>query len=182
MGKEGSETGQLILKQWLMTFIGLPWIVAVDKLWPIGQKILQNFVTKGVYEVTDYESTLEIKDRSGTKATFNKRKKIRYLQDDVIAYQDYAWGDGDILLNYHTNRGKPVDRYKSGFKTNGILSLREVKNRGDIGEFIIQWTSPGLSEGGWLLGNRRKPTHETSQGQCDFSENTTATAAFPGRK
>jgi len=139
MSKENPDTEQLKLKQWPINFIGLPWLEVVDKLWPIGQKMLQNFAAKGVYEVLDYESTLEIKDRSGIQATFKKRKKIRYMQDDVIAYQDYTWGDGEILLNYRTNRGKPVDRYKSGYKTYVLLSLREVKNRGDIDEFNIQW-------------------------------------------
>jgi len=61
------------------------------------------------------------------------------LQDNIIAYQDHAWGDGEILLNYRTNRGVPVDRYRSGYKTYVLLSLREVKNRGDIDEFNIQW-------------------------------------------
>lgn len=66
------------------------------------------------------------------------KKRIRYLQDNIIAYQDYGWGDGEILLDYHTSRAKSVDRYRSGFKTNILLSLGEVKNRGDIDEFNIQ--------------------------------------------
>ena len=43
----------------------------------------------------EYESTLELLDPEGTRATFKKRKKLRYLQDNVIAYQDQALGDGD---------------------------------------------------------------------------------------
>jgi len=53
-----------------------------------------------MYEVLEYESTLELKDRGGKRATFKKREKVRYLQDNVIAYQDQAWGDGEILVNY----------------------------------------------------------------------------------
>jgi hypothetical protein len=89
--------------------------------------------------VLEYESTLEIHDIKGTRATFKKIKKVRYLQDNIIAFQDYAWGDGEILINYRTNRGKPVDWYRSGYKTYILLSLRDAKNRGDIDEFNIQW-------------------------------------------
>jgi len=68
-------------------------------------------------EVLRYESTLELKDRGGERATFKKREQVRYLQDNVIAYQDQAWGDGEILVNYRCSPGTPVDRYQSGYKT-----------------------------------------------------------------
>ena len=32
-----------------------------------------------------------------------------------------------------------VDKYRSGYKTHILISLREAKNRGDIDEFNIQW-------------------------------------------
>lgn len=105
----------------------------------IGQKIFEEKSSQEIYEVLDYESTLEINDVKGTKASFCKTKKVRYLQNNIIAFQDHAWGDGKILLNYRTSRGRPVDRYRSGFKTHILLSLREVKNKGDIDEFNIQW-------------------------------------------
>ncbi len=100
---------------------------------------MRGMINEGIYETVEYESTLEIQNRKGTKATFSQRKKIRYLQDNIIAYQDYGLGDGEILLNYRTSRGKAVDRYRSGYKTYILLSLREVKNRGDVDEFNIQW-------------------------------------------
>jgi len=92
-----------------------------------------------VYEVLEYESTLELKDIRGEKASFRKRERVRYLRDNIIAYQDQAWGDGEILLNYKCNPGYPVDRYRPGKKTYILISLREVKNRCDIDEFNIQW-------------------------------------------
>lgn len=104
-----------------------------------GFNFIRHAINQGIYDTLDYESTLELRSRDGAKATFRKRKRIRYLQDNIIAYQDYAWGEGDTLINYRTNRGIPVDRYRSGFKTFILLSLREVKNKGDIDEFNIQW-------------------------------------------
>ena len=92
-----------------------------------------------MYEVLEYESTLELQDEKGKRAKFQKRMKVRYLQNETIAFQDYAWGDGDILRSYKTGRGKVVDRYRSGYKTYILISLREVMNRGDVDEFNISW-------------------------------------------
>ena len=94
---------------------------------------------EGMYEVLEYESSLELTDKSGKRAILKKRKKIRYLQNNIIAYQDYGWGDGQQFLDYQAKPGVAVDRYKIGYKTYILLSLREVKNRGDINEFFIQW-------------------------------------------
>ena len=105
----------------------------------VSKHIVRHVMIEGAYEVLDYESTLELKDPKGIRAAFFKLKKVRYLQNNVIAFQDHAWGDGKILLNYRTNKGEPVDRYRSGYKTYILLSLREIKNRGDIDEFNIQW-------------------------------------------
>lgn len=124
---------------WLTNNLNIPYVQIFVALWETILSIVSKSKNEGGYAVLDYESTLEIQNITGRKASFKKRKKIRYLQDDVIAFQDYAWGDGKILLNYRTNRGIPVDRYRSGFKTYILLSLREVKNRGDIDEFDIQW-------------------------------------------
>lgn len=119
--------------------LGHLWPKIAERLGDAASEVVRKIFADGVYEVLDYESTLEIYDSKGTKATFSKTKKVRYLQNNVIAFQDYAWGDGNILLNYHTSRGKPVDLYRSGFKTYVLLSLREVKNSGDLDEFNIQW-------------------------------------------
>jgi hypothetical protein len=92
-----------------------------------------------MYEALEYRSTLELKDRGGKRATFRKRERVRYLQDNVIAYQDQAWGDGEILVNYRCTPGTPVDRSRSGYKTCVLISRRGVKNRGDKDEFNVEW-------------------------------------------
>jgi len=125
--------------RWVTITLSLPWFEIAGKMWKIGRKVMRGLANEGVYEVLDYESTLELHDRGGKKATFKKRKKVRYLQDNIIAYQDHGWGDGKILINYRTSRGKAVDRYRAGYKTYILLSLREVKNRGNIDEFNIAW-------------------------------------------
>ncbi|MCB9112234.1 MAG: hypothetical protein H6634_13405 [Anaerolineales bacterium] len=123
----------------LALVLGLPWIEIIAEAWKFGRKVLRGLTDEGVYEVIEYDSTLELHDSHGKEATFTKRKKIRYLQNDIIAYQDYGWGDGEQFVDYQAKPGVPVDRYKIGYKTYILISLRDVKNRGDTDEFNIQW-------------------------------------------
>lgn len=116
-----------------------PWPEMIGNALQYAGKILRGYSHEGMYKVLDYESTLEILDTEGKKAKFSKRKRVRYLQDNTIVYQDCAWGDGKILQKYKTNIGKPVDKYRSGYKTIILLSLHEIKNRGDVDDFHINW-------------------------------------------
>ncbi|MCZ7570760.1 MAG: hypothetical protein M5U01_19545 [Ardenticatenaceae bacterium] len=122
----------------------LSWLEILAELWKMGRQIARGLATEGMYEVLEHESTLELVDRRGERATFRKRQKVRYVQDNIIAYQDQAWGDGEILLNYRCTPGVPVDMYRPGQKTYILISLRGVKNRGDVDVFNIEW---GMSHG-----------------------------------
>jgi len=122
----------------------LSFIEVFYDLWKVGRKAIRGIAVEGMYEVLEYESTLELMDCKGKQAIFRKREKVRYLQDNIIAYQDQAWGDGEILLNYRCLPGTPVDLYQPGRKTYILVSLREVKNQGDIDEFNIEW---GIADG-----------------------------------
>ena len=119
----------------------LPWSEILEKAWRYTWGRLS---TRGMYEVLEYESILELLDPGGRQAIFHKRQRVRYLQDNIIAYQDQAWGDGRILLDYRCTPGFPVDRYELGHKTIILISLREAKQRGDVDEFNIQW---GIKDG-----------------------------------
>jgi hypothetical protein len=125
------QLGSLLLR--------FPWIEILTEAWKSGRKILRGMADEGMYEVLEYESTLEIRDNKGQYALFRKREKVRYLQNSIIAYQDQAWGDGEILLNYKCTPGTPVDRYRPGHKTYILISLHDVKNHGDVDEFKVEW-------------------------------------------
>jgi hypothetical protein len=114
-------------------------IPLLGDLYSWGKSYLQRMTNPGMYEVLNYETTLEILDNKGEKAMLNKKEEVKFLQNNIIAYQDQAWGDGKILLDYKCSPGTPVDRYRSGYKTHILISLREVKNKGDIDEFNIEW-------------------------------------------
>src|SRR4030095_397019 len=103
------------------------WIRIAADAWRLGRQIIHGLSHDGMYEVLEYESSLELLDKTGKMAIIRKRKKIRYLQNNIIAYQDYGWGDGQQFLDYQAKPGIAVDRYKIGYKTYILLSLREVK-------------------------------------------------------
>jgi hypothetical protein len=117
----------------------LPTITTLAELWKVVRKLWQGLSEEGLYEILDYETTLELLDKQGESAQVRKRQKVRYLQNNVIAYQDQAWGDGQILLNYRCTPGFLADRYNLGHKTYLLISLRDVKRRGDLDEFNIEW-------------------------------------------
>ena len=115
---------------------------------------------QGIYEILYYDSTLELLDPTGHTAIFHKRQQVRFLQDNVIAFQDYAWGDGEIFAEYHCSPGIAVDRYRDGDRWNILISLRETKSRGDITDFRIERTvQKGFTQHDeWYQVEIRNPT------------------------
>ena len=93
---------------------------------------------RGMYEILDYDATLELLDQTGEEATFTRREEIRFLQDNVVAIHDHAWGDGQIFAGYRCQPGVPVDFYEDGSKHNILISLRETKNSGDVIELWVE--------------------------------------------
>jgi hypothetical protein len=119
------------------SFTAIPGIL--DWVWKIGRGLINQYSKKGMYEVLDFQTKLTIQDAKGRKATLTKYEKVRFLQDNIIAYQDQAWGDGNILQNYKCTPGVPVDIHRTGHKTYVLVSLRAVKNKGDVVEFNSTW-------------------------------------------
>ena len=97
---------------WLSGLLDMPWLALVINIARLGIRVLRGLSSEGVYEVLEYETTLELRDTKGKIATFKKHERVRYLQDHIIAYQDQGWGDGKILGNYQCTPGVPVDRYR----------------------------------------------------------------------
>ena len=90
------------------------------------------------YEVLEYDSTLELKDPKGEEAIYRKRQKVRFLVDDVVAFRDVFWGEGNLASSYRCRPGKAVDLYREGSKHYVLISLREAKHLGDVVEFNIE--------------------------------------------
>ena len=125
---------------WLLNIaLGFPWLEIFSETWKVLRALSRGLADEGIYEVLEYETTLELCDTTGEQALFTKRQRVRYLQNDIIAYQDQAWGDGDILIDYRCTPGVAVDKHRPGQKTYILISLRAAKQRGEEDEFRIEW-------------------------------------------
>ena len=111
-------------------FISSDWATFVLQVWQLLKKISAE-QSVGLYEVLDFDHALELCDFGGKKAIYHKREKVCFLQDFVTAYQDQAWGIGNIFADYQCSPGVPVDKYRDGNKYRILISLREIKRRGE---------------------------------------------------
>jgi hypothetical protein len=116
----------------------------------------------GLYEILEYDTTLEVSDRRGLKAVFRKHQRVKFLQNNVIAFQDYAWGEGEIFADYSCKPGVVVDRYQEGDRWNVLVSLRATKQRGDVEDFYIERTVKNgfLKKEEWCQVEIRHPTRK----------------------
>lgn len=89
----------------------------------------------GIYEVIRHENIWKVEDKEGKKVTHTKRLKVRFIQNNVLAIEDFIWGDGDFMNNYNCTPGKVVDIYRDGSRTNVLISMKAPKGRGDIETF-----------------------------------------------
>jgi hypothetical protein len=114
-------------------------LALIGDLYGWGKAFIQKITKPGMYEVLNYETTLEILDVKGMNAILTKTEEVRFLQNNIIAFQDQAWGSGRILINYKCTPGIPVDFYQFAHKTYIVISLRNVMRKGDITKFDISW-------------------------------------------
>jgi hypothetical protein len=112
------------------------------------------------YEILDYKATVELLDTTGVKAVFRKQQRVKFLQNSIIAFEDYAWGDGDILAEYQCAPGVVVDKYKEGDRWNILVSLRDTKSIGDVEQSHIEQKvrNTYLKDEGWLQTEIRRHT------------------------
>ena len=99
---------------------------------------LARWRSQGVYEVLDHDTTLELMDPDGKVAIVTRRQRVKFMQDNVVAIADHAWGDGDIFAEYSCRPGVPVDLYERGSRHTVLISLRETRSRGDVLRFRIR--------------------------------------------
>lgn len=105
----------------------------------------------GTYRVEHHQATLELLDSRGKVAVYTKRQQVVFLQDNVFAIQDQAWGDGNIFADYSCSPGAMVDRYKEGYRWKILISLRAMRNKGEREGFFIErkitdgFTTPTLN-------------------------------------
>ena len=136
---ENRATGSLWSR--LLGYSSSKWVTILFDLYWLLRQWLDKRRYGGMYEILDYDITLELADPGGETAHFKKRQQVKFLQDNIIAFKDYAWGDGDIFAAYTCTPGVVADSYKEGDRYNILSSLRETKHTGDISDFYIERTA-----------------------------------------
>src|ERR1035437_4563277 len=53
-----------------------------------------------MYEILRYQQTLTLQDPEGKGAILERIEKVKFLQNNVIAIYDHAWGDGQLFMGY----------------------------------------------------------------------------------
>ncbi len=121
----------------LLAYLSLERLKLVLDIYHALRQWLQRRGNEGMYEILVFETILELKD---TEARISKHQQVKFLQENIIAFQDYVWGDGEVFEAYRCTPGIVVDRYQDGDRWNVLISLRETKNAGDITDFRIERT------------------------------------------
>lgn len=127
--------------RWLVAYLFQDWQLVLLDLYKLIRTLVVGVQSTGVYEILEYDSTLELLDAKGKTAIFKRHQKVKFLQDNITVFQDHAWGDGDIFADYKCSPGVVVDRYREGDRWNILISLRETKSKGDVTDFFIERTT-----------------------------------------
>ncbi len=152
----------MTLTQKLLPYLTQNGLTLLFDLYGLARRWLKQRSHEGMYEILDYDSTLELVDTTGKTAIFKRRQRVKFLQDHIIAFQDYAWGEGDIFADYQCSPGVEVDRYREGQQWNILISLRETKSAGDVMDFYTERTiKEGFmkAEEWWQVEIRHRTKH-----------------------
>src|SRR5574341_675507 len=80
------------LSRFVFSLLNAEVLETIFQVWQVARKVITAKASEGLYEVLEYDAQLELQDKYGRTAVFNKKERVKFLQDNVIAYQDMAWG------------------------------------------------------------------------------------------
>jgi hypothetical protein len=103
---------------------------------------------QALYEVLSFDAILEIQDAWGETAVLTRDQHLRFLQDGVVGLYHQVWGAGELFADYEVEPGVVADRFQLGARHITLISLRQIKNRGDRLRLYIRrqihkgWAAP----------------------------------------
>ncbi|MCC7106247.1 MAG: hypothetical protein IT307_13980 [Chloroflexi bacterium] len=106
----------------------------------LRQQLFPEGLSTSPYRILDYQQTLILGDKTGTRAVFARRERIQCQQDSVAAILDHFWGDGVTLAGYATTAGRVRDSFKDDGRRHLVLELPRPLQRGETLDFSIQRT------------------------------------------
>lgn len=146
----GSFWGQLVGALVLIALVGF--IIAYVLI--VGERF------KSPYEIIDEQHEWDIVNPSGALVIHRKKMRLRFLQDNVATVYENIWGDGRCHW-LHCDPGVFVDEFKTAGKVFKLISLREIRGRGDEQDFAVscEWRDAFTSEAEWVQVQTGHPTN-----------------------
>jgi hypothetical protein len=118
----------------------------------LRKMLLPEGLLSSPYEVLDYNATLILHDGKGNRATLRRTQTIRFLQDQVSALLDHAWGDGVLVTGYRHSAGAISDSFKDQGVRHMVVDLKHPRSRGELLTFSVEREvrEAFLSPDGWV--------------------------------
>src|SRR3954469_23512602 len=104
----------------------------------LARQVLPEGLICSPYEILDYTATLTLHDAKGARATFERRQRVRFLQDGVSAILDHAWGDGVVMTAYHNDAGRLADWFRDGARRHLVIDLGRRMRKGAWLSFRVE--------------------------------------------
>jgi hypothetical protein len=90
------------------------------------------------YQTIKFSGRLKILDPLKQVATFTRRQRIRFLEDNVAIFFDRVWGDGVVFAGYSAPGLRILEPFKT-FKGYIVpLALPRLFSKGEIFEVVTQ--------------------------------------------
>lgn len=93
-----------------------------------------------LYEVLQYDASVELLDTEGRLAVYEKRERVRFLRDGVEAFPDFGWGTGIAFATHDVEPGSLVDRRLTGTRLRSVVQLPRPYQKGEELTFAIDRT------------------------------------------
>jgi hypothetical protein len=90
------------------------------------------------YETIDFDTRLEVMDRQWRSARYIRRQRIRFRQDGVATFLDFAWGDGVLFAYYHSPANRIIDTIPTRKGYVVVLGLSRTFYKGETLDVMIE--------------------------------------------
>lgn len=114
---------------WLLSTDFLNFVVMLSKL--LRPHLAGVFKPSALYDVLNFEATIEVKDSRGYQAVYSKKQRLRFLKDNVSTVYDYGWGTGNAFASHRVEPGHIVERKQIGPRYRSLVMLPEPQHKGD---------------------------------------------------
>jgi hypothetical protein len=90
------------------------------------------------YENVDFAATIEVLDQNWTAARYTRKQRIRFNEDGVTTFFDFAWGEGVLFANYNPHSMRIIDAFPARKGYIVALALPRKFYKGEVFEVVVE--------------------------------------------